>query len=691
MSLIAFTKRLKTSQQGSVYLIVALCLSSFLILSAIVIDLTMAYSSQEQMRHTCEYASAAAAKAYMQTDVAALGTPASQYNARINNALTHANAIVSQNKMISIVANPTPFQPLTLNTTGTSSGTSSELIPGQWFSGPDAVTQCGADPCFLANNASTPGFEFAADAFRCELKTSGPIKTLLGKFFNQKDLNVSATATAKFKPLEMMFLVDLSQSITYGTHWPLVPGDPGFPTGLENNATCATAPQRASDYVLPIKGGSYTTTELNQFKYAFELLPISRSTASSPFVHYRDDFALLYYGNGDPMTFCSPKFPDGVNTSSINWAVFKKPPNALTSEVCYLVDNYRLPAGTCPYKGPEPLTSVFSSINQATNIISNRSIKADKTGFIAFDHRVLAPQPYAPPPAAPPIRSIELTAPANITSVANPVDKNSQFASYLITQPLSKTDIALSLKNAMDELDTTARATKSVILFSDGLSNCAYTGTNNGVTDNNTYNSFALSGSRSCAEVTATNWKDTFRDAYNTLMSIADIYASRGIKIYTIATGPWIMPGSYNYQRPEYTSCCSAAGAACATVCAKIDQWMNFDEIKNLSDPTKPFTQFPSAHPRYNDPRASGYQGPMQMLYKLAEKTGGKFYAIRPLGPSGCYDSRGIATCSNLTGSPRNNGSLQTIDTNNRDLTKQVSDYVREIIREEGLLLVEEG
>lgn len=226
------------SPRGSIYILFAASLLVFLGLAAIAVDIGLGIASNEQQLHSCEYAALAALEAYNEVELANViidhENPTEVYTYRLELALEKANEVAAKNLAISPMMNNdrSPFDNIGLDryslTGQHSSGPGGTLIPGQWKS---AFNEDGTrnnfcphdkDRCFVANQ---PG-ERVATAFRCEAKLESPIRTMLANILGQDSLNIQAQASAAMaltssrEPVsqELMFVVDLSESIAYDSH-----------------------------------------------------------------------------------------------------------------------------------------------------------------------------------------------------------------------------------------------------------------------------------------------------------------------------------------------------------------------------------------------------------------------------------------------------------------------------------------
>lgn len=104
-------------------------------------------------------------------------------------------------------------------------------------------------------------------------------------------------------------------------------------------------------------------------------------------MHYQDDYRYkLTLANSD---YIAGGFTQGPHT--YNYSAFHPDPTAYTIKDSrrrregergwYLVDSY----GPANNKGPEPLTSILTGLNQAGQTFSNRRVPGDQACLVFFD------------------------------------------------------------------------------------------------------------------------------------------------------------------------------------------------------------------------------------------------------------------------------------------------------------------
>lgn len=733
--------KLQFNERGAVYILVAVSVMTFLALIAMVIDLSMATTSNEQQIHNCEYVALAAFEAFTKASPPTELEPEAAYRFRLNAALGRANEIAAKNRMVSrqFTEDDTPFDELGLDETsldpgyvfeagGENWGPGGLLVPGHWYTKEEANDECPGDSgnsflctcqgknhrkrCFKRNVWG----ERSIGAFRCQARLETPIQTLAARIIGQDNIFIQGSATATSTPHSIMSLFELDESLWYETHPPgpnlrgpsegvdtpdgpmaCLSGDPGeyslftFGWPMEPFTAAGTRTCYANSCAGIAQWGSLPDRRPN-------LSPLNEA------VHYKDDFALVrFYAPGNNLPtwpLCNMNTPRG----SSSWAPF-----AASTSIDHERMEVRLNGHTSDYRGckmidlkvsPEPFSSLLEGLQTTMDELQRRSDGASKLGVIGFDYQVL--------PAAAGVRTYPYgTGFDELRSKLNPNDMRNLIQNLFIPfyggcNATSDTstgaghgDYTIALRAAAKELEKAdSHTTKSIILNATGISDC--------FTDRSGVQTCNIGRGAGGATLRATS--------LYLIHGLAEELIAQGIRVHVILANAREQVHTLNVPRKEYTECCDAHGEdangldRCPS-CDGIHRWMEDDEAMDADVPFAWQGSTVAGHqnPTYcaNSHPLPCYSGPSYYLYELAKRTGGRYLPLRPMPPPECCPDRNegaICAGPNPEGGyfprvpntdPQDPDQRQLYDPWCRSHDQQVIDFVKELVEETDLRLVQ--
>ena len=488
-----FVAELPSASCGAILPIVALLLFVLVIFAGLAIDSTILATAKAQQRHNSEYIALASLQAFVQAS-------GDNWN-KLDKAVERAREIAGDNLFIAEpflkIAEPSKELGSDQNTATVYAKPHGQISPGLWYfrPGPGSCNATGtlpspcpcntasptqwSTPCFRRLDFDNPtDFAETPNAMVAELHTSSasPIRTIFAKVAGREFISLSSEATASFVPRHTMFLVDLSRSMHLTTHVPYekTRGTPA-PPGKDDV-------KLASESSFKIKNLSCPSTNLNPCTFLFGTPPIptcnfaggivdglydkiynfltpqillnTRTGVTDAKRHYRNDY-LCYTS-----TF-SDTLPD-TSTS--------------TETVNYLVDTYNGPTATGEqYYGAQPSSSLLEGIHYATLLLQQRKVPGDLIGLVGFDESARID-----------IRTFAMSSSLSTTfqDIQDVTDIEGQTLPKLLKRNadhllFSRTDAQTNLPEALKVAKEmllaapgAAQAENSVVLLSDGLTNC---------------------------------------------------------------------------------------------------------------------------------------------------------------------------------------------------------------------------
>jgi citrate lyase gamma subunit len=634
-------KRIINRCRGTVYIIVIFVIIALIPLAAMVIDLSMAASSNEQQLHNCEYVALAALNAYTNATIPFNVQDAGAiYDIRLQTALSRANEIAALNRMVSpqfAEGDPPPFANLGLDRSSVPSGQEEWgdgglLVPGNWFSGDDADLECprGSDDlctckgqgaakrCFRKN---TPG-DLSVSAFQCRARLANPIKTLIGKIIGKEDLWIQAGAVATTSPHSIMALVDLSSTMYNDSHISRPGQQPDYPLPT-NTHDCFPNAQYSNGFfsqqnffwpMLTYTSGGHGGSNVPDACFfspcggreQWNNMPANRNDTpiSSP-IHFKDDFALVRYYNEssgpdsgayyETNTNCTERCvaPGGCHNSSPGG---KCPRAGAFTELTHTrIDVPLKGEAATRYSGvrmidirvpPQPLTTILNGFMTLLQELENAFGSTSKVGIIGFDRAVL--------PAASNVRTYKYGTEFNVLrSILNPNNIGSLIRNLFIpftpscvsaavpgsAEAAGNGDGTVGLREAARELDNAENfTTKSILFFTDGLFDCQTEGNNN---QRCNIGYVPPPGGIGAA---INNVSHTLKAASIPLINnVARDLARRGVRVHVVLANDRERPHTLNILRQEYIDCCNLHGQNPNTIdgcqsCNAIPRWMDDKE-----------------------------------------------------------------------------------------------------------------
>ena len=482
-------------QAGAVLPLCVLVAFVLLLMGGLAIDTIMLGSSRAQHQHTAEYVALAALRSY--------GSPPSgQEIAQLSAARSRAQEIAGVNIFLSkrFQQNGSYAEDLGAG----ADGATGRIQPGIWHTTPTFVSGVcqGATPCpcDLSGNWSGPCFEgldFAnpadvarpVNAFHAELwlKDGSPVRTLFAKLTGQIAWSFSSRATATVKPTRGIFLVDLSKSSHSDTHIPWERGGVGymsFDKATEyayrlKNKSCAADEAMPCNTVSPI--GSY-----------FCSLPsVARTPTDCTF---EGGWQAGATGDGFAGSIFNYDCPDIM--PRVRLASFQRTRHAKLDYRCYginsfdddgttvaggnyLVDAFRgTLTGGVLYDGPEPLTTMLSTVNYAAAQLSARAVPGDLLGMIGVDQsgRIdLRTLPLSSPGSTEFSEIEEITNPSvDASTLARLTKRNTDH--FFFPREVNGFNLVAGLEAAVEQLDATAGGANSesfIAVLTDGMVSCS--------------------------------------------------------------------------------------------------------------------------------------------------------------------------------------------------------------------------
>ena len=523
----------KSIEKGIAIPLLAIAIASIIAIVGLALDSMTAETAQQQTVIASEQAALAALYTF-----AAERLSSTDIDAILRASLEKANLAASLNNLITEDGS-TAFGHLGLSyencpeeicNTDSLGGT---LIPGTWHAktSPDEpLPACGETPCFEAYDHLDADIN-KINAFEVQTNTLTPLRLFFMQAVGAEGFIIKGSAAATIMPRHVVFLIDLSGSVSGDTHKkgnPLChPGSTcyehfrviddaavdytycdKFHSTLGDTDVCDALYDR---YRLGSVASRLTYSE-NQFESS-----LCNEFLTAPAVHDLDDpesrgmdaYSSYVSDSGWTCDFCAPcaleddrdnphpqdpgwdtdiegysaitkHYESDYSELSINW--FDES-GAETIDSIY-VDSYSIsdPDGSFP----EPLFSILNGINDAVTTFDSRKVPGDMIGLLGFDHRVFSTNPSDSTPARVFKLGLDfqtiINATVTIDSEGDPIswpeltaNENSFLSRYLVPAPHSFTDGKVALNEALgwfDAVDTPSEEQKKVILFTDGMFNC---------------------------------------------------------------------------------------------------------------------------------------------------------------------------------------------------------------------------
>lgn len=474
----------------------------------------------------------------------------------------------------------------------------------QCFNG--SVAEENFKPCFVKvvkGDLSSTGIS----SVRVEVvsATNNPIRTRLMSVFGQGLSSARAYSTAAVVPRRGVFVVDITNSTTTGSHdindaadpsyfsWDLaepVAAEASLCAGVNSvtmNADCPVCTLAQVDAGTCVATQECRLSDTLELEYRVLLEPGDLLDN-----HDRDDFACV------PVTY-----------------------NAASRERAYLVDTTT---------SPEPLRDILKSVNTAMIAFEDRGVGGDALGFVGFDNELLDVRStggdfsLVEPGESSFDEFKRATSQVFGPGVNQNTFRNTEFAKFFLfprfrsdypradgSLQVASTYIPLALAKGMEMLkarDGFEAADNFLVVFSDGQSNCLDRG--------------------DCANRVG-YWKGSRDQAFGSLpdgTSILPVLQRNKIAVHFALIGKDSSPHSRLYKKKGCTEAQAESGEFC---CMAYDDYV-FEERRNpaysgwvdYSDPT-----FDTAADSARPSKPSFYPN---SWYDLSAATGGWWIPVRP-------------------------------------------------------------
>ena len=705
---------------GVTFVLFAILLFAIVGFLALAIDVFILSSSKSQHHHTTEQAALGAMQVYL--DAQKNGDTAS---ACLTKAAQRASSIVGNASDTWLGSSQFVDTTDTQNDVGTSDspGANGTVTPGRWyFEGTDCSTAPASGSCACAGGAfvgscfETVDTSTRATAIKIDLKLTSPIKNSLGKMLGSPTSGpTKSSAIASQIPRRGVFLIDLSPSIVEDTHkrneTPVLvnPTDEeyqySFYPNPNKNCECASVKK------LICNGG------VDEYS----------RTSGDPSKLWDGYFHKWDQGLSDSWPYIrSIGEVRGGDTNQTKHYV--KDYKCCDGEFFGTDDNRNVPDYVLDvYSDPQPLNDVLSGIHQAMDSFTLRSVSGDQLGIIGFDDELLRSRASfeckngscknigtdwdysmfnSDATSDQYRRFFNATDTTSTMRVNDRLDSNSdgeidvwlfprsvastQYVTRSIFSPKTSTvpsyvnsyaprphtDLPLALNTAAGLFDVSQRSENFVVLFSDGLTNCA--------SDMLASTTFpTIGGTVVKQEISSRCWPNDllFNASMTQVRNVIDnSFVKNKISLHVVLIGNAVSPHTLVYRND----------AAC----------MSDSTARTLS---KPFVNIPTtgAGSSYND---AIFLGP-NALWSEVKKTSGFWIPVRKACVSGTDKTSDFdAICagagtnnalvpktafnSSVFSSYVDSSSRLSCDVKGRSVADQVHDAVNDIMKRNPYILV---
>ncbi len=728
-----------TEERGSIIILASVLVFVFMILAAMVIDLTLAASSNEQHQHVAELAAISALDMFLQTFNP--DDPEKSIESHVAEiALQRAQSVIGNTSTISFSGSEL------LEGLNTQEETNSgKIVFGRWWSECDPGTGCqpvcddvdgdgelNTPPnCFqsVTNLSTTSASSSVVQAIKVELNYPQPIGARFAKLLGFSGFGSQVSAVASKIPMHGVFLVDMSRSMVLETH--LDPGlnNPSTPDTVPEPGTAhyafqmdintASAPFDATvcdpgDVNPCLEDDDYdqncivndTTAGWERTAYRGNYgskpgMPVYRPNYNNPegypgdpgpkTVHYRSDYKCynVTYRRDDGELDGNPSGAPAVTQT-------------------YLIDSYQnllAPVTSSDYyAGPEPLVTVLDGIYFATRTFQQRNVSGDMMGAMFFEstqYNNIFERIFPLAPAKDNVPSFrKLQDAVNITDPANLHDPTLTYPKNIVEYftfprvenntgaPGAYTDLYDALSKALNMLENAPNAAGAynfVTVISDGLSNCTRT---------------------ECID-DYMHWLQSINDEVRAEL-IAGFYAPQRIPINFVCAGQDVGCNTLNINKT-------------GSDCSNPFNVLNDGERRRRDfpyvyvDPSE-LEYYPGGDP-YTQYEQRSVTNPFYLaahyMHLMANETNGFYFTLRPVdvvapGATGCTpeDTSGCAddawngvprSCIDDSTAPTsstqpyqtwiNPGVVQRYDPYGRSTQAQMRDFVTQIFRQNAIVL----
>lgn len=348
-------------ERGAILPLFAIMALPLLILVSVVIDVGIFFASRQQALAFTRVSALAALQEFYDTNDC-LGIPCTNQQ-RYDAALARAQQIGSRQKLIG--------SPHSVPQIGEFyDAGKARLIPGRWST--DTGECPSSDGCFVETADLSDPAE-SINSFRMEGKLYNSITNqfaaaLLG--FPVLPIHVFTTATVV--PRHACFVVDISPSITRETHRQR-------PTAPDMDEAAYLLPQHN-----PGISSTYDEAQWNWLESNYPNRPPEEIPTSSATLHFADDYRQkITFGGGYDREELRSRVPDFDDLHPENSGIYELP-----DRHSYEVDVYT----DANYEGPNPLTDIFSSLNQIMNLFEQRAVTGDRACLVFYNASLAWPR-----------------------------------------------------------------------------------------------------------------------------------------------------------------------------------------------------------------------------------------------------------------------------------------------------------
>lgn len=351
------SRNLFSSNTGSVMMVVSLLLVSFLAVAALALDITRAAASAEQANANARYGVLRALQSYFETE----GT----HSQRMDAALTESRKVTKLN--LTMLSGDSAKD---LDTSGgllLEAGKYYFTIPPNLDTCLVPCSEAGqVPPCFVPladvkdectypDSDGDNSNDVEANAFRIRGALYSPAESFFMRVASHEaNVPMNVRATGAVVPREIVFVADISPSMTSLTH-------------------LKTTPASNYSFLLPDDNGGSGSLSHQQVWQAMD----ATRKADDPILptkHYQSDYQeVVPYKDSDFTAAMAPYHYDPTEDTIYS---------GTRLDGKYRIDTFR----GIGYRGPEPLSTVFiEGIKTATQEFRDRSVAGDKLGLVLYD------------------------------------------------------------------------------------------------------------------------------------------------------------------------------------------------------------------------------------------------------------------------------------------------------------------
>ena len=436
------------SEQGAVVLFVALMTVALLGMVSLALDLYLYTSQKQRYEQTAEQIALAAIKEYFFQIDAGTAQPIAFQRARgAGQRIARLN--LTTDAMLSFVKRRNAGQGNLLGR----NAAGGQIQFGTWDFAGAKDTDCQGGTCFTETTAGV-------NAARVEFKVpdASPLRAMFGGALGYRLPVFSVFATGAAKPRHVMFLVDLSRSVTRDNY-------------RSTTKDLATAPGR-----LPAS------------EFAYDMLGATAAECSS---NLWSSYHTMGMPEADALTYGS-LFDTAADARPYHNHAKMHPKEDYRCLEIPTVPGAKFAINLNPNHQPEPLTTILNGISRGLNIFAARGVPGDMIGMLGFDDAIIPARKFA---LAPVDRgNADFLQLVRATNTNIPIERRVEYFMfprywgskfYRIYDPVTgtdtnrqmpaMTDVWLGLSEAekmLAEHPNFDGAENIVVLFTDGLHNC---------------------------------------------------------------------------------------------------------------------------------------------------------------------------------------------------------------------------